>query len=85
LHRKAKATAALEGISLKELILRTVREYVKKIIASGHIKAMPKKDIKKRHPPDISKVPQPTPAKTPEPSQPRGFWSYTVPGRITIW
>jgi predicted HicB family RNase H-like nuclease len=30
LHRKAKATAALEGITLRELILKAVREYVEK-------------------------------------------------------
>ena len=30
LHRKAKAEAALEGISLKELIIRAVTEYLKK-------------------------------------------------------
>jgi hypothetical protein len=28
LHRKAKATAALEGITLRELILKAVAEYV---------------------------------------------------------
>ena len=30
LHRKAKSEAALEGISLKELIIRAVTEYLKK-------------------------------------------------------
>jgi hypothetical protein len=30
LHRRAKATAALEGITLRELILKAVREYVEK-------------------------------------------------------
>ncbi len=30
LHRKAKATAALEGITLKELILKALAEYVEK-------------------------------------------------------
>ncbi len=30
LHRKAKATAALEGISLRELILRSLRVYVER-------------------------------------------------------
>jgi predicted HicB family RNase H-like nuclease len=30
LHRKAKAEAALMGISLKELIIRTITEYLKK-------------------------------------------------------
>lgn len=28
LHRKAKATAAMEGISLRELILKALRLYV---------------------------------------------------------
>ena len=31
LHRKAKAEAALMGISLKELIIRAITEYLKKI------------------------------------------------------
>ena len=30
LHRKAKAEAALMGISLKELIIREITEYIKK-------------------------------------------------------
>jgi len=30
LHRKAKAAAALQGISLKELVIRAVTEYLKK-------------------------------------------------------
>ena len=30
LHRRAKATAALEGITLKELILRAISEYIDK-------------------------------------------------------
>ena len=30
LHRKAKAAAALEGITLRELILKAVAEYVEK-------------------------------------------------------
>ena len=30
LHRKAKAKAALMGISLKELIIRAIIEYLKK-------------------------------------------------------
>ena len=30
LHRKAKSKAALEGISLKELIIRVLTEYLKK-------------------------------------------------------
>jgi len=30
LHRKAKAEAALMGISLKELIIRAITEYLKK-------------------------------------------------------
>lgn len=30
LHRKAKAKAALMGISLKELIIRAITEYLKK-------------------------------------------------------
>jgi predicted HicB family RNase H-like nuclease len=30
LHRKAKAKAALMGISLKELIIRAITEYIKK-------------------------------------------------------
>ena len=30
LHRKAKATAALQGITLKELILTALAEYVEK-------------------------------------------------------
>ena len=30
LHRKAKAEAALMGISLKELIIRAIIEYLKK-------------------------------------------------------
>ena len=30
LHRKAKAEAALMGISLKELIVRAITEYLKK-------------------------------------------------------
>ena len=30
LHRKAKAKAAMMGISLKELIIRAVTEYIKK-------------------------------------------------------
>jgi len=30
LHRKAKAEAALMGISLKELIIRAISEYLKK-------------------------------------------------------
>jgi predicted HicB family RNase H-like nuclease len=30
LHRKAKAEAALTGISLKELIIRAITEYLKK-------------------------------------------------------
>jgi len=30
LHRKAKATAAMEGISLRELILKAVQTYVEK-------------------------------------------------------
>ena len=30
LHRKAKAEAALMGISLKELIIRAINEYIKK-------------------------------------------------------
>ena len=30
LHREAKAKAALEGITLKELILRAVKEYLEK-------------------------------------------------------
>jgi hypothetical protein len=31
LHRKAKAEAALMGISLKELIIRAITEYLKKM------------------------------------------------------
>jgi predicted HicB family RNase H-like nuclease len=30
LHRKAKAKAAMMGITLKELIIRAVTEYIKK-------------------------------------------------------
>jgi predicted HicB family RNase H-like nuclease len=30
LHRKAKAAAALEGISLKALIIKAIEEYLKK-------------------------------------------------------
>ena len=30
LHRKAKAEAALMGISLKELVVRAITEYLKK-------------------------------------------------------
>ena len=30
LHRKAKSEAALTGISLKELIIRAITEYLKK-------------------------------------------------------
>jgi predicted HicB family RNase H-like nuclease len=30
LHRKAKAAAALEGITLKELVIKAVKEYLKK-------------------------------------------------------
>ena len=30
LHRKAKARAAMMGISLKELIIRAITEYIKK-------------------------------------------------------
>jgi len=30
LHRKAKAKAAMMGISLKELIIRAITEYIKK-------------------------------------------------------
>ena len=30
LHRKAKAEAALTGISLKELIIRAITDYLKK-------------------------------------------------------
>ena len=30
LHRKAKAEAALEGISLKALIIKAIEEYLKK-------------------------------------------------------
>ncbi len=30
LHRKAKAEAALMGISMKELIIRAITEYLKK-------------------------------------------------------
>jgi predicted HicB family RNase H-like nuclease len=30
LHRKAKSKAALMGISLKELIIRAITEYIKK-------------------------------------------------------
>ena len=30
LHRKAKAEAAIMGISLKELIIRAITEYLKK-------------------------------------------------------
>ncbi len=30
LHRKAKAKAALEGISLKALIIKAITEYLKK-------------------------------------------------------
>ncbi len=30
LHRQAKAKAALAGISLKELIIRSITEYLKK-------------------------------------------------------
>ena len=30
LHREAKSKAALEGITLRELIIRAVMEYVKK-------------------------------------------------------
>ncbi len=30
LHRKAKAKAAMMGISLKELIIRAIAEYIKK-------------------------------------------------------
>ena len=30
LHRKAKSEAALRGISLKELIIRAITEYLKK-------------------------------------------------------
>ena len=30
LHRKAKAKAAMMGISLKELIIRAIMEYIKK-------------------------------------------------------
>jgi predicted HicB family RNase H-like nuclease len=29
LHRKAKAAAALEGITLKELVIKAVEEYLK--------------------------------------------------------
>ena len=31
LHRKAKAEAALEGISLKALIIKAMEEYLKKM------------------------------------------------------
>ncbi len=30
LHRRAKSTAALEGITLKELILRAIAEYIER-------------------------------------------------------
>ena len=30
LHRRAKARAAMEGITLKELVLRAITEYVEK-------------------------------------------------------
>jgi len=30
LHRRAKAKAAMEGITLKELVLRAITEYVEK-------------------------------------------------------
>jgi predicted HicB family RNase H-like nuclease len=30
LHRKAKSTAALMGISLRELIIRAITEFIKK-------------------------------------------------------
>ena len=30
LHRKAKSKAALMGISLKELVIRAITEYIKK-------------------------------------------------------
>ena len=30
LHRKAKAAAALEGITLKELVIKAIEEYLKK-------------------------------------------------------
>ena len=30
LHRKAKSQAALQGISLKELVIKAVTEYLKK-------------------------------------------------------
>jgi hypothetical protein len=36
LHRKAKAEAALMGISLKELIIRAITEYLKKKKSSSH-------------------------------------------------
>jgi len=35
LHRKAKAEAALQGISLKELIIRALTEYLKKSKRKG--------------------------------------------------
>ncbi len=30
LHRKAKATAALEGITLRELILKAIADYIER-------------------------------------------------------
>jgi predicted HicB family RNase H-like nuclease len=30
LHRKAKAAAALEGITLKDLVIKAIKEYLKK-------------------------------------------------------
>ena len=30
LHRRAKATAAMEGITLRELVLKSIEEYLKK-------------------------------------------------------
>ena len=30
LHRKAKATAAMEGMTLKELVIKAIEEYLKK-------------------------------------------------------
>jgi predicted HicB family RNase H-like nuclease len=30
LHRKAKAAAALEGVTLKDLVIKAIKEYLKK-------------------------------------------------------
>jgi hypothetical protein len=37
LHREAKSKAALEGITLKELIIKAVEEYLKKKARKGSI------------------------------------------------